>query len=737
MSCTIKADTIFMKKITFLLFFGVIHCYYYDFAVAQSYPLSREEVGVVEPACPPKSSLPVISSITLSTPGEVLENVRVSGRVSVRAPDVKINCVEVRGAATYSLDCQTKSNCSELTVTNSEFYGDYDEILETSQTSAAILLSGQTNATIQHSIFGQASDALKINGSGNRIDHNYVDCLAASSSGHMDGMQSRSGTDNAFTNNRFSSVSCVWSQNQGNGSAAFFIEAGIHDRILVSGNYFSGAGYTVRLVAAELNNLTFTNNVINVHEVNSIEWDPNFKPDLVETYDGPHYLDALYRNAPSNYRTPQSNCAHWSGNVKNIDSDGDGNLDPWLSEAADDQACILPVYLQEPSICGNDTVEFPEECDGAELSGQTCTSQGFDGGTISCSQSCTLDTSECFSSCGNGVIDQGESCDGGNLGGSTCTSLGFVGGTLGCSSCQHDVSQCEVAPHANLSHYWPMDAITNGLIEDVEGNKDGTVNGSTLVTGKASDALDFDGTDDYVDVGVIDGGSEITIAGWFRADSFGISDARLVSKATGTGEQDHYFMISTLESSGAKLRFRLSTGGSTSTLIGSSPISTGSWIHFTAWYDGSQMRLYQDGLLVGTLAKNGMIDTNATAPVNIGRNPVGGKYFDGSLDDVRIYNRALDQSEIDELAAGLTPGGGGGTPVCGDDVIEAPEQCDGTNLNGQTCQSQGFSSGVLSCGVSCSFETNQCQNAPRALSPPTDFRLSTELQSSAEASKQT
>ena len=47
------------------------------------------------------------------------------------------------------------------------------------------------------------------------------------------------------------------------------------------------------------------------------------------------------------------------------------------------------------------------------------------------------------------------------------------------------------------------------------------------------------------------------------------------------------------------------------------------------------------------------------------------------------------------------------TQYCGDGIINGNEQCDGNNLNGQTCQTKGFTSGTLTCG-NCQFNTAQC-----------------------------
>ena len=46
--------------------------------------------------------------------------------------------------------------------------------------------------------------------------------------------------------------------------------------------------------------------------------------------------------------------------------------------------------------------------------------------------------------------------------------------------------------------------------------------------------------------------------------------------------------------------------------------------------------------------------------------------------------------------------------VCGDGIVETPEQCDGSNLNGASCTTQGFTGGSLSCSSACEFNTTQC-----------------------------
>ncbi len=141
---------------------------------------------------------------------------------------------------------------------------------------------------------------------------------------------------------------------------------------------------------------------------------------------------------------------------------GDGIISP--GEACDDgnsdggDGCNILCSIEsgwtcagEPSqctrLCGNNQLDPGEACDGGQLGGASCSSLGFDTGSLACLTDCTFDTSGCsMYSCGDGVITGLEECDGLALGGATCVSLGFVSGSLAClSNCTFDTSAC-VAP---------------------------------------------------------------------------------------------------------------------------------------------------------------------------------------------------------------------------------------------------------------------------------------------------
>ena len=199
--------------------------------------------------------------------------------------------------------------------------------------------------------------------------------------------------------------------------------------------------------------------------------------------------------------------------------------------------------------------------------------------------------------------------------------------------------------------HWPMEEGTNTSTPDISGNgHTGTlVNGATVVAGEG---VRFDGIDDRVDLGGLDiPGSAMSISFWFKADDFEVGDARFISKTVGGDNSGHYWMVSTSKQS--KISFRLKTDGVTTNLISSiGSVSVGQWYHIAVTYDGNEMRIYRDGDLIASTPKTGSINTNSNVPVAVGRQPAnaGSRAFDGSMEDLRIYNIALTDNEIAVLA---------------------------------------------------------------------------------------
>jgi hypothetical protein len=85
-------------------------------------------------------------------------------------------------------------------------------------------------------------------------------------------------------------------------------------------------------------------------------------------------------------------------------------------------------------------------------------------------------------------------------------------------------------------------------------------------------------------------------------------------------------------------------GGSVHYVGGPTANPVNTWTHVALTYDGSALRLYVNGTQAARRAAGGTIQTT-TNPLWIGGNQPYGEYFNGLIDEVRVYNRALSQAD--------------------------------------------------------------------------------------------
>ncbi len=275
----------------------------------------------------------------------------------------------------------------------------------------------------------------------------------------------------------------------------------------------------------------------------------------------------------------------------------------------------------------------------------------------------------------------------------------------------------------SLVAHWPMDEGTGQTTADTTGNgQTGLLKNGAVWSDRG---ISMDGVDDHVNVGSLEfSGEALTLSASFRSVDLAncstkYHDCRIVSQAGGKSEQDHDFMVSTLKSGDqTRLRFRLRTEGATKTLIASSgEVTENEWVHVAAVYDGSSMRLYQNGTLVGQTSKSGNLTFRSGLSCWIGGNPPAATSapWRGEIDDVRIYNRAVTEDEIAQLASTEAeppsrppPPPPSNPSECANGVIEAGEDCDIILPSGTDCRTLGFSGGELMCDGECRFDTKGC-----------------------------
>ena len=154
----------------------------------------------------------------------------------------------------------------------------------------------------------------------------------------------------------------------------------------------------------------------------------------------------------------------------------------------------------------------------------------------------------------------------------------------------------------------------------------------------------FDGVDDYVDCGnnaSLDITNAITISAWVKTSMASATyGANLVRK----GGAAYFLSLGDGVASSPKVTGYLYINGDWRSLKGTTAVNDGNWHNALFTYDGSYLRVYRDGVIDATpLLYVGSINTDALA-LELGYYGLG--FFNGSIDEVRIYNRALSAAEI-------------------------------------------------------------------------------------------
>jgi len=173
-------------------------------------------------------------------------------------------------------------------------------------------------------------------------------------------------------------------------------------------------------------------------------------------------------------------------------------------------------------------------------------------------------------------------------------------------------------------------------------------------------ALDFDGANDYIDCGDSDDfsfgngstDSPFSISAWVNWRSISANNPPFVSK-WGSSLKEWLFILN----NDGKIRFYLIGGGGNVQKISATTLSSNTWYHVTATYDGSGgstayngMNLYINGVKENATnagaAYNAM--TNTSQPVEISRYQAN-RYFDGKISNASIWNTELTQAQVSEI----------------------------------------------------------------------------------------
>ncbi len=202
---------------------------------------------------------------------------------------------------------------------------------------------------------------------------------------------------------------------------------------------------------------------------------------------------------------------------------------------------------------------------------------------------------------------------------------------------------------------WAFDEGSGAAVGDQSGKGNhGTVANGTWVTGgKFNSALSFNGSSTLVtvpDSATLDLTTGMTVEAWVRPSLTGGWQTAVVKEQPGNLAYGVYASTN-LNRPEAEVH----VGGASRVVNGTSSLPAGSWSHLAGTYDGTTLRLYVNGAQVAQLTQTGSIVTS-TSPVRIGGNAIWGERFNGLIDEVRIYNRALSAAEIQaDMNRSVTP----------------------------------------------------------------------------------
>ncbi len=192
---------------------------------------------------------------------------------------------------------------------------------------------------------------------------------------------------------------------------------------------------------------------------------------------------------------------------------------------------------------------------------------------------------------------------------------------------------------SGLVGWWTMDGkdVTANTTTDKSGSgNDGTRTAVTPVPGKIGQAMKFNGTNSWINVGQAGATltNNFTLSAWFKTT---VNNVRLIARRPSSTQWDYYIQTNAL-----------CIYNNATSLCGSKVITDGKWHLGMVVVNGGNVQFYADGVPDGTASA--MSFSTQTGDTNIGsiQNGAAG-LMNGSLDDVRVYNRALSAREVMQL----------------------------------------------------------------------------------------
>jgi len=221
-----------------------------------------------------------------------------------------------------------------------------------------------------------------------------------------------------------------------------------------------------------------------------------------------------------------------------------------------------------------------------------------------------------------------------------------------CSFCPQDCGAC---PSQDPVAWWKLDETSGATTSDSSGSGNaGTLkNGPVWTTGKINGALSFDGADDYVqvpDTSSLKPTGAVSFGVWFKTAGY---DRNFIVERQKNSWVSYAMYIS---GNGTSARvgciIGYDSGVNTYTVTSAATIGNNSWHYAMCVYDKQNLKVFVDGVESESTLGTNSIYYDGSVGVRIGFHYEANTHFNGTIDDVRIYNYALSSNQIQTIYSG-------------------------------------------------------------------------------------
>jgi hypothetical protein len=208
--------------------------------------------------------------------------------------------------------------------------------------------------------------------------------------------------------------------------------------------------------------------------------------------------------------------------------------------------------------------------------------------------------------------------------------------------------------------YWKFDDGAGTTATDSSGNgNNGVIHSASWTTGKSGGALRFNGVDSYVKIphnSVLSGFSQLTMEVWVKMNSFRERPIGIVCKASGTAmpTSDAEYALVLFDKTPS---FEVYNGNYLFQTTGDQETSqTDTWYHIAGTWSGTSYAFYVNGVLVDSGSNAASSPHSYPIDLEVGRiGTYSWTYFDGVIDEVKIYNYARTPQQITDDYNSVTP----------------------------------------------------------------------------------